>query len=49
LYAETDVASWDKPVRISLEEDAFFDGEKMYYIDGRQKELLLIPRVAPVQ
>lgn len=49
LYAETDVQSWGKPVRMKLEEDAFFDGEQMYYIDGRQKELLLIPRVPPVQ
>jgi hypothetical protein len=49
LYAETDLASWLRPVRIKLEEDAFFDGEQTYYIDGRQKELLLIPRVAPVQ
>lgn len=49
LYAETEVESWDKPVRIKLEEDAFFDGDNTYYIDGRQKELLLIPRVAPVQ
>lgn len=49
LYAETDVESWGKPVRIKLEEDAFFDGERMYYIDGRQKELMLIPRIAAVQ
>ena len=49
LYAETDIESWDKTVRISLEEDAFFDGEKTYYIDGRQREFLLIPRVAPLQ
>ena len=49
LYAETEFDSWEKPVRIKLEEDAFFDGEHTYYIDGRQKELLLIPRVAPVQ
>ena len=49
LYAETELDSWEKPVRIKLEEDAFFDGEHTYYIDGRQKELLLIPRVAPVQ
>jgi hypothetical protein len=27
-----------------LEEDAFFDGEKTYYIDGRQTELMTIPR-----
>ena len=49
LYAETDVPSWGKAVRIKLEEDAFFDGERTYYIDGRQREFLLIPRVAPVQ
>lgn len=47
LYAESDVAGWDKPVRIRLEEDAFFDGENVVYIDGRQTELLLIPRGAP--
>jgi hypothetical protein len=49
LYAETELESWGRPVRIKLEEDAFFDGERTYYIDGRQKELLLIPRAAPVQ
>lgn len=49
LYAETDVEIWNKAVRISLEEDAFFDGEKTHYIDGRQKTFLLIPRIAPVQ
>lgn len=49
LYAETEVKSWDKAVRISLEEDAFFDGENTHYIDGRQKMFLLIPRVPPVQ
>ena len=49
LYAESEVPSWGKTVRIRLEEDAFFDGEKTWYIDGRQKEFLLIPRVPPVQ
>ena len=49
LYAETSVESWGKAVRISLEEDAFFDGENTWYIDGRQRELLLIPRQPPVQ
>lgn len=49
LYAESEIASWGKAVRIQLEEDAFFDGEKVHYIDGRQKQLLLIPRVPPVQ
>ena len=49
LYAETEIESWGKPVRIKLEEDAFFDGDRTFYIDGRQKELMLIPRVAAVQ
>ena len=49
LYAESEIESWGKSVRIQLEEDAFYDGERTLYIDGRQKEFLLIPRVAPVQ
>ena len=38
------IKEWDKEIRIMLEEDAFFDGEKVYYIDGRQTELMTIPR-----
>jgi len=49
LYAETRVEEWDKPVRIRLEEDAFFDGERTWYIDGRQKEFHLIPRPPATQ
>ena len=49
LYAESEVPSWNKPVRIKLEEDAFFDGEKTLYIDGRQTEIFLIPRTPPKQ
>ena len=49
LYAESDVPSWNKPVRIKLEEDAFFDGRETYYIDGRQTEIFLIPRTPPKQ
>lgn len=49
LYAESDVPSWGKPVRIKLEEDAFFDGSTAWYIDGRQKAIFLIPRVPPQQ
>lgn len=44
LFAESPVPEWGKNVRIMLEEDAFFDGEDTRYIDGRQTELLLIPR-----
>ena len=46
LYAESHLESWDKPVRIMLEEDAFFDGETVQYIDDRQKAIFLIPRRA---
>ncbi|MDZ7768011.1 MAG: M24 family metallopeptidase [Woeseiaceae bacterium] len=49
LYAETRIDAWDKAVRIKLEEDAFFDGESTWYIDGRQKSLLLVPRQPAVQ
>lgn len=44
LFAATEVPEWgNKPVRIMLEEDGVFTGEGFYYIDGRQKELMLIP------
>ncbi len=44
LNAATFIKEWDKEIRIMLEEDAFFDGGKTYYIDGRQTELMTIPR-----
>lgn len=44
LNAEVYVPEWDRDVRIMLEEDAFFDGDSVRYIDGRMKELYLIPR-----
>jgi hypothetical protein len=45
LNATVSVPEWNgKDIRIMLEEDAFFDGEKVWYIDPRMEELLLIPR-----
>lgn len=38
------IDEWNKEIRMMMEEDAFFDGESIRYIDGRQVELLLIPR-----
>jgi hypothetical protein len=38
------IEEWDKEIRIMLEEDAYFDGSKVQYIDGRQTELMIIPR-----
>ena len=44
LNAKVEVKEWGKTVRIMLEEDAFFDGEQVRYIDGRQNKLFLIPK-----
>ncbi|MDX2071441.1 MAG: M24 family metallopeptidase [Haliscomenobacter sp.] len=38
---------WNKEVRIMLEQNAVFDGEKIHYADNRQKILYLIPRPKP--
>jgi hypothetical protein len=35
---------WGKEIRIMLEEDAYYDGTSVWYIDGRQTELMVIPR-----
>ncbi|WP_420439352.1 M24 family metallopeptidase [Candidatus Palauibacter sp.] len=45
LNAAVPVSEWGgQTVRIMLEEDAFFDGERTWYIDGRQTGFWLIPR-----
>lgn len=44
LNAEVHITEWDRTVRIMLEEDAFFNGDSVRYIDGRMQELYLIPR-----
>ena len=49
LYAESEVPSWNRKVRIKLEEDAFFDGASTWYLDGRQREMYLIPRRPALQ
>lgn len=42
LNVTVPVREWERELRIMLEEDALFDGEKVWYIDGRQTELILI-------
>lgn len=43
LSAITPVPEWDdQAVRIMLEEDAFFDGQTVHYIDGRQTNFHLV-------
>lgn len=44
LNATSMIPEWKKNIRIMLEEDAFFDGESVRYIDGRQKQIYPIPR-----
>ena len=45
LNVAAPVPEWGgQRVRFMLEEDAVFDGETVTYLDGRQTELLLIPR-----
>lgn len=44
LNNATFIKEWNKEIRIMLEEEAYFDGKEVVYIDGRQTEFLLIPR-----
>lgn len=44
LNAEVYVPEWDRSILMKLEEDAIFDGESVYYIDGRMQEFYLVPR-----
>jgi hypothetical protein len=42
LNAASIIPEWDKEIRIMLEEDAYFYGENVKYLDGRQTEFHLI-------
>ncbi|MBL7863906.1 MAG: M24 family metallopeptidase [Cyclobacteriaceae bacterium] len=44
LNCSVAIAEWKKEIRIQLEEDGYFDANGFRYIDGRQKELILIPK-----
>ncbi|MCX2740747.1 M24 family metallopeptidase [Pontibacter anaerobius] len=46
LNAKVTLPEWNnKEIRVMLEEQAVFTPKEVYYIDGKQQELLLIPRV----
>lgn len=45
LNAATYIQEWKKEIRIMLEEEAFFDKSGVWYIDGRQNEIMTIPRL----
>ena len=44
LNNSTFIKEWNKEIRIMLEENAYFDGNTVRYIDGRQTKLMTIPR-----
>ena len=44
LNCSVPIAEWKKEVRIQLEEDGFFDATGFRYVDGRQTEIILIPK-----
>jgi Xaa-Pro aminopeptidase len=44
LYAEVDLNEWGKKIRIQLEEDGYFEANGFWYIDGRQTEIIPIPK-----
>ena len=44
LNAEVYLEEWQKPFRVMLEEGAYYNGEEVIYLNGRQKEFLTIPR-----
>ncbi len=48
LNASVYVIEWKKEVRIQLEEDGFFDETGFRYIDGRQNEIILIPKPSTI-
>ena len=43
LNAKVQIKEWGKEVAIMLEQDAFFDGKTVRYIDGRQTDWIIIP------
>ncbi|WP_224482985.1 M24 family metallopeptidase [Robertkochia aurantiaca] len=45
LNATVNIPEWNRDIRIMLEEAGFYGDDGFNYVDGRQTEFLLIPRV----
>lgn len=49
LNISTYIIEWKKEIQIKLEEDGYFDDNEVFrYIDGRQVELILIPKPSKI-
>lgn len=44
LNCTVNISGWKKDIRIQLEEDGYFDETGFRYIDGRQREIISIPK-----
>ncbi len=44
LNCSVNIPEWNKDVKIQLEEDGYFDEKGFRYIDGRQTEIILLPK-----
>jgi hypothetical protein len=44
LNASVEIPQWNKYIRVMLEENAFFNGTSVRYLDGRQKSIYPVPR-----
>lgn len=47
LNCAVNIPEWKKDIRIQLEEDGYFDETGFRYIDGRQTDLILVPKPIP--
>jgi hypothetical protein len=48
LNCAVNIPEWKKDIRIQLEEDGFFDETGFRYIDGRQREIIALPKASVI-